>query len=134
MIPLSVPNLIGKELKYLKKCVDTEFVSSVGSFVTRFERKISNYTKSKYAMAYPILEQVLHLALRVINCKKDNEVIVPTITFAATINPIIYEKARPIFMDCDEYFNLDISKTLNFLRKNTFKKSLHLIKKRKIKL
>ena len=72
MIPLSVPNLIGKELKYLKKCVDTEFVSSVGSFVTRFERKISNYTKSKYAVACNSGTSSLHLALRVINCKKDN--------------------------------------------------------------
>ncbi len=130
MIPLSVPNLIGKELQYLKKCVDTEFVSSVGSFVTRFEKKISNYTKSKYAVACNSGTSSLHLALRVINCEKNNEIIVPTITFAATINPIIYEKARPIFMDCDEYFNLDISKTLNFLKKNTFKKGKYTFNKK----
>ena len=119
MIPLSVPNLKGNESKYLRRCVKTEFVSSVGQFVKLFEKKISKFTKSKYSVACTSGTGSIHLALKVIGCEQNDEVIVPTITFAATVNPIVYEKARPIFMDCDKYYTIDVDKTVDFLNKKT---------------
>jgi len=130
MIPLSIPNLKGNESKYLRQCVKTEFVSSVGQFVKLFEKKISKFTKSKYSVACISGTSSIHLALKIIGCKQNDEVIAPTITFAATINPIVYEKAKPIFMDCDKYFNIDILKTLKFLKNNTFKKGRYTYNKK----
>ncbi len=130
MIPLSIPNLKGNESKYLRQCVKTEFVSSVGQFVKLFEKKISKFTKSKYSVACISGTSSIHLALKIIGCKQNDEVIAPTITFAATINPIVYEKAKPIFMDCDKYFNIDILKTLKFLKNNTFKKGRYAYNKK----
>tara|TARA_A100001015_G_scaffold110785_1_gene122995 strand:+ start:2214 stop:3365 length:1152 start_codon:yes stop_codon:yes gene_type:complete len=134
MIPLSVPNLKGKEKKYLKECIDTEFVSSVGKFVNLFEKKISKYTNSKYAVACTSGTAALHLSLRIIGIKSQDEVIVPTMTFIATANVIKYLNASPIFMDCDEYYNIDVKKLLDFLKFNTFFKNGYTYNKKTKKI
>ena len=134
MIPLSVPNLKGNEKKYLKECIDTEFVSSVGKFVDLFEKKISRYTNSKYAVACTSGTAALHLSLRIIGVKSHDEVIVPTMTFIATANAIKYLNASPIFMDCDEYYNIDVKKLLNFLKFNTFFKNGYTYNKKTKKI
>ncbi len=134
MIPLSVPNLKGNEKKYLKECIDTEFVSSVGKFVNLFEKKISKYTNSKYAVACTSGTAALHLSLRIIGIKSQDEVIVPTMTFIATANAIKYLNASPIFMDCDEYYNIDVKKLLDFLKFNTFFKNGHTYNKKTKKI
>ena len=134
MIPLSVPNLKGNEKKYLKECIDTEFVSSVGKFVDLFEKKISRYTNSKYAVACTSGTAALHLSLRIIGVKSQDEVIVPTMTFIATANAIKYLNASPIFMDCDEYYNIDVKKLLNFLKFNTFFKNGYTYNKKTKKI
>lgn len=134
MIPLSVPNLKGNEKKYLKECIDTEFVSSVGKFVNLFEKKISKYTNSKYAIACTSGTAALHLSLRIIGVKSQDEVIVPTMTFIATANAIKYLNASPIFMDCDEYYNIDVKKLLNFLKFNTFFKNGYTYNKKTKKI
>tara|TARA_B110000971_G_C20017512_1_gene504684 strand:+ start:419 stop:1570 length:1152 start_codon:yes stop_codon:yes gene_type:complete len=136
MIPLSVPNLKGNEKKYLKKCISTEFVSSVGEYVNIFEKNISKFTKSKYAVACSSGTTALHLALRSINVEKGDEVIVPSMSFIATVNPVQYLNASPVFMDCDNFYNLDIDKFKKFIEKNTFFKNGFTINKktrRKIK-
>jgi|TARA_B100001964_G_C14175176_1_gene573491 aminotransferase in exopolysaccharide biosynthesis len=130
MIPLSVPNLRGNEIKYLKECIKTEFVSSVGNYVNLFEKKICKYTKSKYAVACTSGTAALHLALRILNVKENDEVIVPTMTFVATVNAVRYLNAKPIFLDCDQFFNLDTSKFLNFIRENTFFENGYTINKK----
>ena len=134
MIPLSVPNLKGNEKKYLKECIDTEFVSSVGKFVDLFEKKISRYTNSKYAVACTSGTAALHLSLRIIGVKSQDEVIVPTMTFIATANAIKYLNASPIFMDCDEYYNIDVKKLLSFLKFNTFFKNGYTYNKKTKKI
>ena len=123
MIPLSVPNLKGNELRYLKECVKTEYVSSVGKYVSLFEKKICKFTNSKYAVACASGTAALQLALRVVGVKENDEVIIPTMSFIATANAAIYLKAKPIFMDCDNYYNLDVKKLILFLKNNTFFKN-----------
>jgi aminotransferase in exopolysaccharide biosynthesis len=123
MIPLSVPNLKGNEKKYLTQAINTQWVSSVGKFVDKFEKKISIYTGAKYAIACSSGTAALHIALKIVGIKEGHEVIVPTMTFIATCNAIKYLNANPIFMDCDEHYNLDQEKLFKFLDNNTFFKN-----------
>ena len=122
MIPLSVPHIGGNEWKYVKECLDTGWVSSAGPFVTRFEEEICRYTGAKYAAATVSGTAALHVALLIAGVRPDDEVIVPTLTFIAPVNAVRYVGAYPVFMDCDDYFNMDVEKTLDFLKKETFQK------------
>ena len=97
--------------------VYSNWISASGKFVKEFENNISEYTKAKYVIACNSGTSALQVALRIAGVEKNDEVIAPTLTFVATINSIIYNQASPIFMDCDNYFNLDIGKTIEFLTK-----------------
>lgn len=120
-ISLSVPNLEGNELKYITEAVHTEWVSTGGPFIESFEQKISSYLQIDCAVACQSGTVGLHLAMMVSGVTEDNEVIVPTATFIATVNPLSYIGAEPIFMDCDENLLLDLDKLEDFIdikRKN----------------
>jgi aminotransferase in exopolysaccharide biosynthesis len=118
-IPLSVPTIKGNEWKYVKECLDTEWVSSVGQYVDRFEKDICQFTGSKYAVACVNGTSALHIALQLAGVKPGDEVIVPTVTFIAPVNTIRYLGAEPVFMDCDDFFNIDIEKTEEFIKQET---------------
>jgi|TARA_Y100000294_G_scaffold164291_1_gene170926 aminotransferase in exopolysaccharide biosynthesis len=119
MIPLSVPNLCGNELKYVKRCIKTEWISSVGHYIPIFEKKVASYLNSKYAVGCINGTSALQVALRILEVGKGDEVIVPTLTFVATINSVIYNNAKPIFMDCDDFYNIDAEKTIKFIKNET---------------
>ncbi|MBN2070244.1 MAG: LegC family aminotransferase [Candidatus Krumholzibacteriota bacterium] len=122
-IPLSVPSIQGNEWKYVKECLDTEWVSSVGSYVDLFEKNIREYTGAKFSTACVNGTSALQVALRILDVVPGDEVIVPTITFIAPVNVIVYLGAEPVFMDCDDYYNIDVEKTIGFLKNETeFKK------------
>ena len=112
MIPLSVPNLNGEEVELLQKCVETGWVSTSGEFVNEFERKIADFSKSKYAIACNSGTAAIHIALKVLGVRSEDEIIVPTLTFIAPINAVRYNLASPIFMDCDDFYNIDVEKTI----------------------
>ena len=122
-IPLNEPNLIGNEWKYLKQCIDTNWISTAGSFVKSFERKLCKFTNSNYAIACINGTSALQISLKLAGVKSGDEVIVPTLTFIAPVNAINYNNARPIFMDVDDYCNIDIKKTCEFISKKTFFKN-----------
>ena len=90
MIPLSVPNLCGNELKYVKKCIKTEWISTAGNYISLFEKKVASYLNSKYAVACINGTSALQVALRILEVGNGDEVIVPTLTFIAPINSVIY--------------------------------------------
>ena len=119
-IPLCVPSIGEKEKQYVNECIDTEWISSAGKFVDRFENKISEYVKSKYAVACVNGTSALQVSLRMLGVQNNHEVIVPTLTFIAPINAIAYNGAKPIFMDADNYFNIDQHKTISFIKTGTF--------------
>jgi len=119
IIPLSVPSIQGNEWKYIKECLDTEWVSSAGKYVDLFEKKIVEYTSAKYAIACVNGTAALHIALILAGVKSEDEVIVPTLTFISPINVVRYCNAYPIFMDADEFFNIDSEKTIDFIKKET---------------
>lgn len=113
-IPLSVPNLKGNELKYVMHAVETEWVSTAGPYITEFEEKIAKYLNVDGAVACQSGTSGLHLALQTSGVKAGDEVIVPTLTFIAAVNPVKYIGAEPIFMDCDGSLTMDSKKVRAF--------------------
>lgn len=113
-IPLSVPNLKGKELEYVTHAVETEWVSTGGPYVNDFEMKVAEYAKCKGAVSCQNGTSGLHIALEVCGVTKADEVIVPTLTFIAAVNPVKYIGAEPIFMDCDDSLTMDVNKLKDF--------------------
>jgi len=119
LIPLSVPSIKGNEWQYLKECLDTEWVSSAGKYVDLFENKIAEYTGAKHAIACVNGTSALQVSLRVAGINPGDEVIVPTLTFIAPVNAIAYNGANPVFIDADKYYNIDVEKTVQFIRDET---------------
>ena len=118
-IPLSVPSLQGNEWQYVKECIDTEWVSSAGKYVDLFEEKIAEYIGSKYAIACVNGTAAIQVSLNLAGINPGDEVIVPTLTFIAPINAVVYNSATPIFMDADNYYNIDSEKTIEFIENET---------------
>ena len=118
-IPLSVPSLNGNEWKYVKECIDEEWVSSVGKYVNLFEEKIAEYTGANFAVACVNGTSALQVSLRLAGVLPGEEVIVPTLTFIAPVNAIAYNGADPVFMDVDEFYNIDVEKTIEFISNET---------------
>ena len=132
MISLSEPYLNGQEWKQVKRCFDIGRISSSGPDVGKFEQQICRYTKAKFAIATTSGTAALHVALLVAGVKPGNEVIVPTVTFIAPVNAVRYVNAEPVFMDADDYYNMDVEKTLTFIKNETlFKNGFTINKKTK---
>jgi len=129
-IPLSVPTINGNEWKYVKECLGSGWVSSAGKYVNLFEEKIVQYTGAKYAIACVNGTSALHVSLRLAGVEPGDEVIVPTITFIAPINAVKYLYANPVFMDADNYYNIDSEKTIEFIKKETRFKGGYSINKK----
>lgn len=118
IIALSEPEISGNEWKYIKECLDTGWVSSAGSYVSRFEEMVADYTGAKHAVAAVNGTSALHISLLTCNVKPDDEVIVPTLTFIAPVNTVRYCNAAPVFMDCDpNTLCMDVQKTSDFISK-----------------
>ena len=116
LIPLSVPNLNGNELKYVKECIETGWISTAGKFVDLFELKICDFTNSKYAVATMNGTSALHIALLLNGVKRGDYVIVSNLTFVASVNAIKYLGAEPILIDADiNQWQMDLDLLENFL-------------------
>lgn len=116
MIPLSVPVFKGNEKNYMDDAITNGWVSTAGSYVTRFEKEMATYLKVPATAALQSGTAALHLSMLLSGIERDQEVIVPTLTFIAAINPIAYIGAHPIFMDCDDTLNMDCEKLSKFLK------------------
>lgn len=120
-IPLSVPNLRGNEKKYVDEAIEKEWVSTAGSFVSNMENQLAQYVKMPEAVACQSGTAALHLCLMACGVNENDEVIVPALTFIASVNPVRYQKAWPVFMDCDDTLCMDMNKLEQFLREETVK-------------
>ena len=130
MISLNEPNISKKDIKSVVKTLNDNWVSSSGPIVNSFEKKICKYSSVKNAVAFVNATSALQIALKLIGTNNRTEIIVPTVTFVAPINAIIYNSGSPIFMDVDKYFNIDLNKTLEFLDKKTKFKNGYTINKK----
>jgi len=118
------------DVENVKKSVVEGWVSTAGKNIKLFENLICKYTKSKFCVACNSGTSALHIALKILNVSNNDEVIVPSISFIATINAVKYNNAEPIFMDVDKNFNLDEEKLIKFLKNNTFQKNKYCFKKK----
>ncbi|WP_279120017.1 LegC family aminotransferase [Fusobacterium varium] len=115
VIGLSIPNLsVEPILNNLKECLESGWVSTGGRFISEFEEKTAKYVKMKEAVGIQSGTAGLHTALRVLGVERDQEVIAPTLTFIAAVNPITYLGAEPVFIDCDDTLCMDPIKLEKF--------------------
>lgn len=134
-VPLHEPKFTGNEKKYLNKCVDSTFVSSVGKFVDEFEKKIAKYTGTKYAIATTNGTSALHASLVLAGVEPNDEVITQPLNFIASCNAISYCKAKPVFVDVDRTtMGLSPEALKSFLEKNTKIKNKRCINKKTKKI
>ncbi|PIQ84431.1 MAG: aminotransferase DegT [Candidatus Omnitrophica bacterium CG11_big_fil_rev_8_21_14_0_20_63_9] len=116
LVPLSVPSLRGNEWAYLKACLDTNWVSSVGPFVDRFEQDLAAYVGAAHAVATVNGTAALHTALLVAGVQPDDEVAVSTLSFIAPANAVRYVGAWPVFIDVEpDYWQMDPRQLATFL-------------------
>ncbi|NLL78185.1 MAG: aminotransferase class I/II-fold pyridoxal phosphate-dependent enzyme [Clostridiales bacterium] len=100
-IYLSSPTMHGKEQEFVKEAFDTNWVAPLGPNVNSFEKELAEHVNIPYAAALSAGTAAIHLALRLLGVKKGDIVFVPSLTFSATCNPIIYENATPVFIDSE---------------------------------
>ena len=98
-IPVYQPSLNGNEKKYVNECIDSTWISSKGKFVGKFESAFAEYVDVKHASTVSNGTVAIHLALLALGIGEDDEVIVPTLTYIASVNAIAYTGATPVFVD-----------------------------------
>lgn len=118
-IGLCVPEIQGNEWKYIKQCLDDNWVSSVGPFVDRFERELSTAIGARHAVATVSGTAALHVALLVAGVRPEDEVLVSALSFIAPANAIRYAGAWPVFMDAEpEYGQMDPQRVADFVERD----------------
>jgi perosamine synthetase len=118
-IPLAVPEVRGNEWRYVKECLDTAWVSSVGPYVDRFEQMVAQQVGTKHAVATVNGTAALHVALLVAGVCPEDEVLVSTLTFIAPVNAIRYVGAWPVFIDAEPtYWQIDPARVVEFLERD----------------
>ncbi len=120
MIPIYNIKLSKSSIKNVNNCLNDNWISSKGKFINRFEKQISKYIKVKHATAVSNGTVALHLALLALGIKKNDEIIVPVLTYVAPVNAINYVGAKPVFVDSDiNTWNIDASKIEACITKKT---------------
>lgn len=115
-IPLSVPEISGNAWEYVKECLDTNWVSSAGPFVDRFERMVADYAGARHGVAIVNGTAALHTALLIAGVEPDDEVLVSTLTFIAPVNTIRYVGAWPVLIDAEPaHWQMDPERVTDFL-------------------
>ena len=107
---LSSPNMSkeGYEQKYVKEAFDTNWVAPLGENVNKFEEELANYVGAKHAAALSAGTAAIHMAFKALDIKEGDIVFCQDLTFSATVNPVMYEKATPVFIDSEkESWNMD---------------------------
>ena len=116
VLPLFEPKIGGNEWKYVRECLDTNQVSSIGAYVNHFEQIVADYVGARFAVATVSGTSSLHIALLVAGVQSDDEVLVSTLTFVAPANAIRYIGAWPVFIDAEpDYWQMDPQKVVDFI-------------------
>ena len=119
-VALHEPRFAGNEWAYLKECLDSTFVSSVGHYVDRFESELAAYTGARHAVAVVNGTAALHVALRLAGIRPKDEVLIPALTFVATANAVAYCGATPHFVDsAQNTLGMDPGELREYLRRTT---------------
>jgi len=120
LIPLTIPEISGNEWTYVKECLDTAWISSAGSYVSKFEEILSDFTDSTHAVACVNGTSGLHLALELSGVSSGDLVIMPNLTFVASANSVQYTGAEPILIDvCTDSWQFELDLLEEFLEHKT---------------
>ena len=103
---LSPPHMSGKEQQYIAEVFESNYIAPLGEFVNRFEESIRTYTGASNALALSSATAGLHLALRVLGAGEGDYILASSFTFIGSVNAILYQNAKPIFVDSDESWNI----------------------------
>nr|WP_314887466.1 UDP-N-acetylbacillosamine transaminase [uncultured Campylobacter sp.] len=103
---LSPPHMSGKEQEYINEVFKSNYIAPLGEYVNKFEASVSNYAGAPDALALNSGTSALHLALRVLGVGAGDVVLASTFTFMASVSPVLYQGATPVFVDSDESWNL----------------------------
>ena len=129
---LSVPHIDKSDIRSINTVLKSEWISTSSKKVDMFEDKIAKFCNTKYSIALNSGTSAIHLGLKILGVDNTTEVIVPSLTFIATVNPILYLGAKPIIFDVDQYHNLKIKDVINFIKNETkFKNNKTINKKTK---
>ncbi len=105
---LSAPHMGGNEQKYINEAIEANWIAPLGPNVDNFEKELASYTQTKHVAALSSGTAALHLALINLGVERDDEVLVASFTFSATVNPIVYQGAVPVFIDSEaDTWNMD---------------------------
>lgn len=129
-VPLSIPNFNGNEKKYVDDALEQGWVSTGGAYITRLEQQLAEFLKVDRVAACQSGTSGLHLALVECGVQPGDMVIVPALTFIAAVNPVRYQFAEPVFMDCDESLCLDPEKLAEFCEKECKLEAQQLVHKK----
>lgn len=129
MIPLSIPNFKGNEKKYVDLALEQGWVSTGGAYITELENKLAEFLHAPRVAACQSGTSAIHMSLVECGVEPGNMVIVPSITFIAAVNPVRYQFAEPIFMDCDDSLCMDPVKLKQFCEEECSIKDNSLIHK-----
>lgn len=113
-IPLSIPNFEGNEKKYVDDAIDQGWVSTGGAYITKLEEELAKFLHTDNVAACQSGTSALHMSLVEAGVKPGDTVLVPPLTFIAAVNPVKYQFANPVFIDCDDSFCLDPVKLRSF--------------------
>jgi len=116
---LSTPHIDYKDINSIKRDLEIGWISTSSKTIKKFEKNISHYCGSKYSVALNSGTSAIHLALKVIGVNSSSEVIVPSLTFIATVNPILYQGAKPIIFDVNDQHNLKTEDVIKFIKEKT---------------
>ena len=126
-IPLSIPNFEGNEKKYVLDAVEQGWVSTGGAYITKLERMLADYLHTEEAAACQSGTSGIHLALIECGVLPGDMVLVPTLTFIAAVNPVRYQFAEPVFLDCDKSLCVDPVKLRQFCEQECTLKENRLV-------
>ena len=133
-IPLSIPNFEGNEKKYVNDALDQGWVSTGGAYITALEKKLAEFLHTENVAACQSGTSALHLSLVEAGVRPGDCVIVPPLTFIAAVNPVKYQFAVPVFIDCDDSFCMDPVKLREFCENEcTFKEGVLYYKEKAVK-
>ena len=119
-IPVNIPKIFKNEKRFVNQALRTNWISSEGPFVKKFEKNFSIYNKKKFGVAVSNGTAALEIAIKSLNLKKGSEVIIPAFSIISTVNAVIKNKLKPILVDCDlETWNMKSDETLKKITKKT---------------
>ena len=116
-VPLSIPNFEGNERKYVDDAIDQGWVSTGGAYITKLEKNLAEFLHADNVAACQSGTAALHLSMVEAGVRPGDVVLVPPLTFIAAVNPVKYQFATPVFIDCDDSFCLDPVKLQEFCDK-----------------